>query len=72
MLKRILISSSLFAFRANLILLTTISSSYAQQFSEETLLSNQVQQLLINTNQTVNTETVDYFAKKIIPNRQLL
>jgi tetratricopeptide (TPR) repeat protein len=70
MLKRILISSSLFAFRANLILLTAISSSYAQQFSEETLLSNQVQQLLINTNQTVNTETVDYFAKKIIPNRQ--
>ena len=70
MLKRILISSSLFAFRANLILLIAIPSSYAQQFSEETLLSNQVQQLLINTNQTVNTETVDYFAKKIIPNRQ--
>ena len=70
MLKRILISSSIFAFKANLILLIAISSPYAQQFSEETLLSNQVQQLLINTNQTVNTETVDYFAKKIIPNRQ--
>lgn len=70
MLKRLFISSSLFTFSANLILLTSIPFLYAQQYSEETLLSNQVQQLLINTNQTVNTETVDYFAKKILPNRQ--
>ena len=70
MVKRILISLSFFTFRVNLILLTAVFSLYAQQYSEKELLTNQVQQLLIDTNQTVDIATVDYFSKKIITNRQ--
>ena len=70
MVKRLLTPPGLFAVYTYFVVLAIFNSAAAQQSSEAVLLSNQVQQLLIDTNQTVDIKTVEHLSTKIMANRQ--
>jgi len=58
------------SFKLTLFLVTSTLNVYAQEPSEKTVLSNQVQQLLKVNSEMLNTSKVEQLTKKILDNRQ--